>query len=414
VPSIASKIKAISTQTHHALWVDRMAVLKELKRIHNANTKGADSASLHIRLERLAARLEASATILHQRQQPLPDLNIDPQLPIAQRKDELVAAIAAHRVLVVSGETGSGKTTQIPKFCLLAGRGTFGTIGVTQPRRIAAISVSRRIAQELGPPHESMVGYKIRFKDTTQSQARIKIMTDGILLAEAHRDPFLNQYDTLVVDEAHERSLNIDFILGILKKLLHKRPNLNLIITSATIDTEKFSAAFDQAPIIQVSGRLYPVEVRYDPASDSGDEESSYVEQAVQAVDRLTNEKTRGDILIFMPTERDIRDTCELLEGRRIADTRIIPLFARLSADEQQKVFQSVPGRKIVVATNVAETSITIPGIHYVIDTGLARISQYTPRSRTTTLPVVPISRSSADQRKGRCGRVANGICIRL
>ena len=409
-----SEIKALSPLVQQALLADRMAAQKEIRRIRHLLGKGATPEKIRGRLDRLTHRLETSRALLQQRQQSLPDLNIDGRLPIAQKKDELVAAIKKHRVLIVAGETGSGKTTQIPKFCLLAGRGIHGTIGVTQPRRIAAITVSRRIAEEINDPCDAMVGYKIRFKDTSRARPRIKIMTDGILLSEAHRDPFLNFYDTLVVDEAHERSLNIDFILGILKKLIRKRPDLKLIITSATIDTAKFSAAFDHAPVIEVSGRLYPVDVRWEPAVDTGDENGSYVEQAVQAVDRLEREKRRGDILIFMPTERDIHETCELLEGRHLPNTQILPLFARLTADDQHRVFQSFGGRKIVVATNVAETSITIPGIQYVIDTGLARISQYVPRSRTTTLPVVPVSQSSADQRMGRCGRVAKGICIRL
>lgn len=411
--SLEPEVRSVAALTDGALLADRMSARREIKRIRNAANKGAAPEILRQRLDKLTRRLESSAEILRRRMGPLPDLNVDSQLPIAAKRKELVAAIATHQVVIVSGETGSGKTTQIPKFCLEAGRGTVGTVGVTQPRRIAAITVSRRIAEELGEPLGETVGYKIRFKDTSRSRVRIKVMTDGVLLSEAHGDPFLNHYDTLIVDEAHERSLNIDFILGILKKRLKKRPDLKLVITSATIDTDKFSRAFNHAPVIEVSGRLYPVEVCYAPP-EPGDEETSYVDQAARAVDRLVGEHRQGDILIFMPTERDIRDTCELLEGRQLQGTRVIPLFARLSADEQQRVFQPFGGRKIVVATNVAETSITIPGIRYVIDTGLARISQYTPRSRTTTLPVVPISRSSADQRKGRCGRVADGICMRL
>jgi ATP-dependent helicase HrpA len=414
VPHIESKLKELSRTAKQSLLADRMWANKEITRIRQGLRKGNAPQKMEQRLERLARRLKKSSLVLQARRQARLHLAVDPQLPIADKQDELVSAINEHQVLIVAGETGSGKTTQIPKFCLMAGRGTTGCVGVTQPRRIAAISVSRRIAQELNEPLGNTVGYKIRFKDTSRSLPRIKIMTDGILLSEAHRDPFLNFYDTLIVDEAHERSLNIDFILGILRKLVDRRPDLKLIITSATIDTDKFSAAFGNAPVIEVSGRLYPVEVRYPPSSAVNGEEASSIEKAAEAVDLLEQERRRGDVLIFMPTERDIRDTCEILEGRRLPHTRIIPLFARLSADEQQQVFRSHPGRKIVVATNVAETSITIPGIRYVIDSGLARIAQYTPRSRTTTLPVVPISRSSADQRMGRCGRVANGICIRL
>ncbi|MEJ2157795.1 MAG: ATP-dependent RNA helicase HrpA [Desulfobacteraceae bacterium] len=311
----------------------------------------------------------------------------------------------------MAGETGSGKTTQLPKFCLAAGRGIDGWIGVTQPRRIAATTVSRRIAEELREEIGQSVGYKIRFQDTVSDRTRIKVMTDGILLAEAHQDRFLNAYDTLIIDEAHERSLNIDFILGIVKQLLAKRRDLKVIITSATIDTDKFAKAFDRAPVIEVSGRMYPVETRY---MEPEDEEAGPSERAVTAVDQVVQERRSGDILVFMPTEQDIRDTCEMLKGRKFPATTVIPLFARLSSAEQQKVFRATKRRKIVVATNVAETSLTIPGIHIVVDTGLARISQYAPHSRTTTLPVKAISQSSADQRQGRCGRTANGICIRL
>jgi ATP-dependent helicase HrpA len=346
----------------------------------------------------------------------LPDRVYDPALPIIAKKDEIIHAICKHPVVIVSGETGSGKTTQLPKFCLDAGRGLGGVIGCTQPRRIAAMTVANRIAEELNEPLGQSVGYKIRFNDRTSRHSIIKIMTDGILLAETLNDPFLNRYDTLIVDEAHERSLNIDFILGIVKTLLHKRNDLKLIITSATIDTDKFSGAFDQAPVIEVSGRMYPVEVRYLPpnAPSDTDDEPSPVELAVKAVDRLCRQEPFGDVLIFMPTEQDIRETCELIAGGNLSHVTILPLFARLSAKDQSRVFSPAVGRKIIVATNIAETSLTIPGVKYVIDAGLARISQYTPRSRTTSLLVRPISRSSADQRKGRCGRLENGICIRL
>ncbi len=318
-------------------------------------------------------------------------------------------------MVIVSGETGSGKCTQIPKMCLEAGRGIDGKIGCTQPRRIAAISVARRIAEELGESTGKSVGYKIRFTEKSNPEGYIKVMTDGILLAETHRDRFLNEYDTILIDEAHERSLNIDFLLGILKSLLPRREDLKLIITSATIDTRKFSEAFDGAPVIDVEGRTYPVEVRYVEGEEAGEEaERTHVERAVETVEAISRKDRSGDILIFMPTEQDIRDACELLEGRRFDRTTVLPLFARLTGDEQQRVFSPFPGRKIVVATNVAETSLTIPGIRYVIDTGLARIPRYLTGTRTTSLAVVPISRSSADQRKGRCGRVAKGVCFRL
>jgi ATP-dependent helicase HrpA len=346
----------------------------------------------------------------------LPNRVYDPALPIIDKKDEIIQAISGHPVVIVSGETGSGKTTQLPKFCLDAGRGLNGVIGCTQPRRIAAMTVANRIAEELGETLGRSVGYKIRFTDRTSRQSIIKIMTDGILLAETLNDPFLKRYDTLIVDEAHERSLNIDFILGIAKTLLRKRRDLKLIITSATIDTEKFSRAFDGAPVIEVSGRMYPVEVRYLPPDapfDTADEPTP-VELAVQALERLCRQEPFGDVLIFMPTEQDIRETCELIAGRNLQHVTALPLFARLSARDQARAFLPAPARKIIVATNIAETSLTIPGVKYVIDAGLARISQYTPRSRTTSLQVRTISRSSADQRKGRCGRMENGICIRL
>jgi ATP-dependent helicase HrpA len=289
-------------------------------------------------------------------------------------------------------------------------------IGCTQPRRIAATTVSRRIAEELGEELGNSVGFKIRFKDRTSSKTYIKIMTDGILLAETQNDPYLNEYDTIIIDEAHERSLNIDFILGILKKLLKKRKDLRLVITSATIDTEKFSNTFNNAPVIEVSGRMYQVEVRYLPAGQQleEDREQTHIEMAVRAADKLLKESLSGDVLIFMPTEQDIREICELIEGRNYEGAITLPLFARLAGSEQLRVFSRVNKRKIIIATNIAETSLTIPGIKYVIDTGLARISRYNPKSRITSLPVTAISKSSADQRKGRCGRIENGVCIRL
>ncbi|MBA4397076.1 MAG: ATP-dependent RNA helicase HrpA [Syntrophus sp. (in: bacteria)] len=347
---------------------------------------------------------------------PLPRITYPASLPIVARKEDIIRAIRRHSVVVITGETGSGKTTQIPKMCLEAGRGLRGIIGCTQPRRVAAVTVAQRIAEELGEDVGRSVGYKIRFEDRSGPRPLIKLMTDGILLMEAQADPRLRAYDTIIVDEAHERSLNIDFILGILKKLIHSRRDLKMIITSATIDTEKFSRAFDDAPIIEVSGRMYPVEVRYRPLDPDEEEKGdfTYVDAAVRAVDDLKKERKRGDILIFMPSEQDIRETCDLLEGREHKDCAVLPMFARLSWSEQRRVFQPMTQQKIVVATNVAETSITIPGIRYVIDTGMARISRYSPRTRTTSLPIRDISRSSADQRKGRCGRVQHGICIRL
>jgi len=346
----------------------------------------------------------------------LPRINYPASLPIAARREDIIRAIRQHQIIVITGETGSGKTTQIPKMCLEAGRGIRGIIGCTQPRRVAAVTVAQRIAEELGETVGRSVGYKIRFEDRSGPHPFIKLMTDGILLMEAQADPRLRSYDTILVDEAHERSLNIDFVLGILKKLTQVRQDLKVIITSATIDTEKFSRAFDDAPIIEVSGRMYPVDIRYCPLDPDEEEKGdiTYIDMAVRTVDDLKKGRQRGDILIFMPTEQDIREICDLLEGRDYPDCVILPMFARLSWQEQRRVFQPTASQKIIVATNVAETSITIPGIRYVIDTGLARISQYNPRTRTTSLPIRPVSRSSAEQRKGRCGRVQHGLCIRL
>ena len=363
-------------------------------------------------------------------------LEFPPELPISARAEEIVATIQAHPVVILAGETGSGKTTQIPKMCLAAGRGTRGRIACTQPRRVAALSVSRRVAEELGVEWGREVGCKIRFDDRTSRATTIKFLTDGMLLAEVQGDPLLREYDTIILDEAHERSLNIDFLLGHLRNLRFKRPELKVIITSATIDTAMFSEAFDGAPVVQVSGRTYPVEVIYAPLDALGrdyadnDENQDqadvsavasakaealhYIDGAVEAVERIVRESEAGDILVFMPSERDIRETNDLLEGRRLRGCELVPLFGRLSNAEQQRVFAPTAARKIIVATNIAETSLTIPGIRFVVDTGLARISRYAPQGRTRRLPIEPVSQSSADQRKGRSGRVADGVCIRL
>jgi ATP-dependent helicase HrpA len=336
-------------------------------------------------------------------------------LPITAKRDEIVSLIRKNQVIVLSGETGSGKTTQIPKFCLEAGLGQKGKIiGCTQPRRLAAVSVSSRIAEELKSDVGGLVGYKIRFDEKTSGKTRVKLMTDGVLLAEAQSDRLLSHYDCIIVDEAHERSLNIDFLLGVLRMLIKKRKDLKIIITSATIDTKKFSEAFDNAPIIEVSGRTFPVETRYrPPAEEEG--EKSLGEAGADALEEILLETTGGDVLIFMPTEQDIVECCDLIATRYSRwQLSILPLYARLTTGEQHRIFESCSGRKIVVSTNVAETSLTIPGIVYVIDTGVARIARYTPSTGTFGLPIESISRSSADQRKGRCGRVQEGICIRL
>lgn len=342
-------------------------------------------------------------------------------LPIVARRREIIEAIRNNQVLIIAGETGSGKTTQLAKMCLEAGRGRKGRIACTQPRRIAAISVAERVAEELGD-EAGLVGYKIRFQDQSRRTTKIKFMTDGILLAEAHGDRLLSAYDTVIIDEAHERSLNIDFLLGLLKQLLARRPELKVLVTSATMDTEKFSRTFNNAPVIEVSGRCWPVQVRYQPLDPDKEEEGeqSYVDQAVAAVLALRREDASGDILVFMPTERDISETVDSL-GAALAGREspgiypvILPLFGRLSPGEQKKIFQPVRGQKIVVATNVAETSITVPNIRAVVDTGLARLASYNVRARTSKLPIVRISRASCDQRLGRCGRVGAGICVRL
>ena len=332
-------------------------------------------------------------------------------LPVSQRKAEIEKLLSEHQVIVVAGETGSGKTTQLPKMCLELGLGNLGTIGHTQPRRIAARSVAARIAEELQTELGDLVGYKVRFNDQISDNTQIKLMTDGILLAEIQTDRFLNQYSCLIIDEAHERSLNNDFILGYLKQLLPRRPDLKVIITSATIDVERFSKHFNNAPIIEVSGRTYPVEVRYRPVVE--EDEQDQLQGILNAVEELQAEG-RGDILIFMNGEREIRDTAEALQKQNLKHTEILPLFARLSAQEQNKIFHPSSLNRIVLATNVAETSLTVPGIKYVIDPGTARISRYSYRTKVQRLPIEPISQASANQRKGRCGRVSEGICIRL
>lgn len=341
-----------------------------------------------------------------------------PELPITARRDEIVAALRLNQVLVVAGETGSGKTTQLPKMFLEAGSGERGKIGCTQPRRVAALSVSRRVAEELGVTWGREVGCKMRFNDDTARDTRIKFMTDGILLAEIQSDPMLRAYSALILDEAHERSLNIDFLLGYLQGLLRKRSDLKLLITSATIDTAAFSKAFGGAPIIEVSGRLWPVEIRYQPvaslAPPNAEEEFDYIQAAVCATEDALIESDTGDLLVFMPTERDIRETRELLEDRLGSSIEVLGLFGRMPAAEQQRIFASTPRRRVIVATNIAETSITLPRIRYVIDAGLSRMSRYNPRTRTKRLPIEPISQSSANQRAGRAGRVQDGICVRL
>ena len=360
----------------------------------------------------IAADIQQSAQRAANRRAAVPAVSYPEELPVSQKRDDILRAIRDNQVVIVAGETGSGKTTQIPKICLELGRGITGMIGHTQPRRLAARSVADRIAQELSTPLGGAVGYKVRFNDQIGENTLVKLMTDGILLAEIQQDRQLLQYDTIIIDEAHERSLNIDFILGYLYQLLPKRPDLKVIITSATIDPARFSRHFNNAPIIEVSGRTYPVEVRYRPVAEN-DGEGDQAQAIFDAVEELSHEAP-GDILIFMSGEREIRDTADGLNKLDLPHTEVLPLYARLSNSEQNRVFQSHTGRRIVLATNVAETSLTVPGIRYVIDPGTARISRYSFRTKVQRLPIEPISQASANQRKGRCGRVAAGICIRL
>ncbi|MCV2402662.1 ATP-dependent RNA helicase HrpA [Marinomonas sp. C2222] len=373
----------------------------------------------------LEAMVEKSAALYQAREACLPKVTYDESLPVAARADEIIKAIEDNQVVIIAGETGSGKTTQLPKMCLQAGRGVAGVIGHTQPRRIAARSVAERISDELQVKLGEQVGFQVRFTDESTEQTHIKLMTDGILLAEIQQDKNLYKYDTIIIDEAHERSLNIDFLLGYLKRVLDARPEFKVIVTSATIDVERFSKHFDNAPIIEVSGRTYPVEVRYQPLLSRGDSEELDEDQSMEqgildavelliAEERQSGYRGAGDILVFLPGEREIRETAEILRRAELRGTEVLPLYARLTAAEQQKIFKTHSGRRIVLSTNVAETSLTVPGIRYVIDPGLARISRYSVRSKVQQLPIEKISQASANQRAGRCGRVADGICIRL
>jgi len=401
-----------------AMQADRHRLRRQLHELQ----KSPDEARLAQWLE----RFQASKARVEARQRSIPTIRYDDALPIAAKRDEIKQALQEHQVLVIAGETGSGKTTQLPKICLELGRGVHGLIGHTQPRRLAARSVATRVAEEIGTPLGELVGYQVRFEDHSGDASLIKLMTDGILLAETQHDRFLEKYDTIIVDEAHERSLNIDFLLGYLKTLLPRRPDLKLIITSATIDLERFSKHFNNAPIIEVSGRTYPVETWYRPLAAEVDEEGERllddlsVDQGIlAALDEIAaHEKSEGkrpgDVLVFLPGEREIREAAEVLRKANLRLTEVLPLYARLTPAEQQKIFAPMGARKIVLATNVAETSLTVPGIRYVIDSGTARISRYSYRAKVQRLPIEAISQASANQRKGRCGRVEPGICIRL
>jgi ATP-dependent helicase HrpA len=412
-PSIAARLRA---DLDAAMSVDQARLRGRIDRLQR---RGVAS----VEIEAVSRAVAASCARAAARAAAVPQVSYPPELPISERRDDIAQAIREHPVVIVCGATGSGKTTQLPKICLELERGVRGLIGHTQPRRIAARSVAARLAQELAVPLGSAVGFKVRFTDRTGPDAYIKVMTDGILLAETQRDRLLAAYDTIILDEAHERSLNIDFLLGYLKQLLPRRPDLKLLITSATLDAERFARHFgsaDQpAPVIQVSGRTYPVELRYRPlAGDEGDDEEPLEEGIVAAAEDLWRAGP-GDILVFLPGEREIRETADLLRAslaRRpyARNVEVLPLYARLSIAEQQRVFAPSGGRRVVLATNVAETSLTVPGIHYVIDSGIARVRRYSLRNKVTLLQIEKIAQAAAEQRAGRCGRVAAGVCVRL
>ncbi|MFC8831588.1 ATP-dependent RNA helicase HrpA [Streptomyces griseoincarnatus] len=403
--SLASRLSELSLRDAHRLGRRLEGARKIRKPEARAAVLGEIEAEVAAAEERMTARRAR-----------VPEVRYPEQLPVSQKKDVIAEAIRDHQVVIVAGETGSGKTTQIPKICMELGRGVRGMIGHTQPRRIAARTVAERVAEELDTPLGEAVGWKVRFTDQVNPEATfVKLMTDGILLAEIQTDRELRAYDTIIIDEAHERSLNIDFLLGYLAQLLPKRPDLKVVITSATIDPERFSRHFDDAPIIEVSGRTYPVEVRYRPLleEESDDADRDQITAITDAVEELMAEGP-GDILVFLSGEREIRDTADALNKKRYRSTEVLPLYARLSHAEQHRVFQQHGGRRIVLATNVAETSLTVPGIKYVIDPGFARISRYSHRTKVQRLPIEPVSQASANQRKGRCGRTSDGICIRL
>ncbi|WP_197465405.1 ATP-dependent RNA helicase HrpA [Marinomonas sp. TW1] len=408
-------------QNHLVMTRDRHRISRKQEQIQKRQKDGQPFDKLSNELTDL---VDTSRARYQARLAVMPTVTYDESLPVAARADEIIKAIQDHQVVIIAGETGSGKTTQLPKMCLQAGRGQAGLIGHTQPRRIAARSVAERISDELNVELGEQVGFQVRFSDESSDNTLIKLMTDGILLAEIQQDKRLYKYDTIIIDEAHERSLNIDFLLGYLKQVLAARPDLKVIVTSATIDVARFSQHFDKAPVIEVSGRTYPVEIRYQPllskADSDLDEDQSMEQGVLDAVELLIAEEKAsgyrgaGDILVFLPGEREIRETADILRRAELRSTEVLPLYARLTASEQQRIFKPHSGRRIVLSTNVAETSLTVPGIRYVIDPGLARISRYSVRSKVQQLPIEKISQASANQRAGRCGRVADGICIRL
>lgn len=409
----------LSQQIDHCALLDRHLLRGQWRKLERLPKEHGERKKAFRALEN---RINQSRSQCDQRWSSVPhSISVPDELPIAKNADEIVRLITDSQVIVVAGETGSGKTTQLPKLCLRAGLGKYGLIGHTQPRRLAALSVANRVAEELGTTVGAGVGYQIRFNDSTSRSTYLKLMTDGILLAEIQQDRFLNKYEVLIIDEAHERSLNIDFILGYLKQLIPRRPELKVIITSATIDVEKFSDHFDSAPIVSVSGRTFPVEVKYSPMETSieprgdGSVQADAIVNAVQEIHR-THKLTSGpgDVLVFLSSEKEIRETALQLRKQRIPAIEVLPLYSRLRQSEQVKIFRPHKGRRIILATNIAETSLTVPGIRYVVDAGMARISRYSIQSKIQRLPIEPVSQASASQRMGRCGRVADGICIRL
>lgn len=418
----------LRSRIKQCLSADQFALQQALSRLNRQIADGPAGAGHQQALAALQARIVKSLARVQARRARMPLVTYPAELPVSEKRQDIADALLQHQIVVVAGETGSGKTTQIPKICLELGYGVKGLIGHTQPRRLAARAVASRIADELGETLGQGVGYQVRFSDNTSEHTFIKLMTDGILLAEIQQDRYLNKYEVLIIDEAHERSLNIDFLLGYLKRLTRQRPDLKIIITSATIDVEKFSRHFSDAPIISVSGRTYPVEILYqDPAqtgSDDRDDASDSDEdtllagvmQALRQLERIERERRQppGDVLVFLSGEREIRDLAMALRKQALRQTEILPLYARLTQNEQQRIFAPHKGRRIILSTNVAETSLTVPGIRYVIDSGLVRISRYSVQSKVQRLPIEPVSQASANQRAGRCGRVASGICIRL
>ena len=412
-------LESFKLEIEQCQYVDKFRLLRKIRELERSQSPNSQKKS---QIKKIAAEIAASKRTCKTRAAAIPEnIQFPEDLPVSAKANEIKELLKKQQVIVIAGDTGSGKTTQIPKICLTAGLGRKGLIGHTQPRRLAAVSVANRIAEELNTDIGQGVGYQIRFNETISESTYLKLMTDGVLLAEIQNDRFLNKYDAIIIDEAHERSLNIDFLLGYLKQLLSKRLELKLIITSATIDVEEFSKYFANAPIISVSGRTFPVDVRYRPM-DQGREDIQDQRQLEGIIDALNfiverdqkSNEVSGDLLVFLSSEREIRETARAIRKQKFPHTKVLPLYSRLPQSEQVKIFAPHSGRRVVLATNIAETSITVPGIKYVVDTGFARISRYSIKNKVQRLPIEPISRSSADQRKGRCGRVSAGICIRL